>query len=264
MKKINTGLKLKEARLGQIWFVFSQVIKLSWQVNPKLLVFAIIINSVVGFLIYPTLRLEKAFIDGLINNIGQDFWGPAGRGITIILFLRFLIAMVQGSLRRTGFFLRRMMSRIFSAHLNSLIARKHVELDVIMIDNPEFKDKFSKIKRESGRRAWGLMWPVVAIPASLVSVVSTLAIIFSFRPIVGLIIFFLAIPVFIVDAKYIKREYQFQTEINPLHRVWGWLEHYLVRPRNILEIKLLKLADPFSKKIRKIQNRIFSGWIKIE
>jgi len=256
--------KLKENRLSQVWFVFIQVAKLCWQVSPKLLVLTILTNAVVGFLVYPTLRLEKAFIDGLIQNIGADFWGTAGKMIILILFLRFVVGVFQDILSRTGDFFRRMMSRIFDAYLTSLIAKKHVELDVAMIDDPDFQDKISKIRRESGRRAWGMIWPVANIPTVLAGLASTLVIIFSFHPVISLFIIFLSIPIFLVDAKYIREEYQMIEETNLLYRISGWLEHYLLRPRNILEIKIQRLGKPFSKRMMEIYNEIFSKRLNLE
>lgn len=262
--KLSSLPKLKETRLGQVWFVFYQVLKLSWQVSPKLLVFDLLVNVAVGFLIYPALRLEKIFIDSLIEGVGADFWGPAGQFIILVLFLRFLVGIIRDILGRAGGYFRRMMSRIFSAYLTSLIAKKNAELDILTLDDPEFRDKFAKIQRESGRRAWGMMYPLSSTPMTLAGLISTLIIISSFHPAIGLVILLLSIPVFLVDAKYIKKEYQFEDEMNPLYRIWGWLEHYLLRPINILEIKLLGLADPFSKRITEIQNKIFSERIRIE
>ncbi|HUV42598.1 MAG TPA: ABC transporter ATP-binding protein [Patescibacteria group bacterium] len=256
--------KLQESRLGQVFFVFSQVIKLSWQISPRLLLLTLLTNTVVGILTYPTLRLEKAFIDGLINSIGTDFWGTSGKIVILILFLRFIVGIGQDIFYRTGEFLRRMMSEILSVYLLSLIAKKHVELDVSLIDDPEFQDKISKIRRESSTRAWGMIWPIASTPMVLAGLLSTIVIIFSFNPLVTLIILFLSVPVFWIDAKFVKEDYRFRNKIMPLYRISSWLEHYLLVPRNILEIKLLKLARPFSKRMMKIYNQIFSGRLNLE
>ncbi len=256
--------KLQESRLGQVWFVFSQVVKLSWQVSPKLLVLTIVTNTIVGILTYPTLRLEKAFIDGLIQNIGNDFWGTAGKMVMMILFLRFAVGISQDIFSRTGDFLRRMMSRILSVYLLSLIAKKHVELDVSLIDDPEIQDKMSKIRRESSMRAWGMIWPIASTPMVLAGLLSTVVIIFSFNPLVTLVILFLSIPAFWIDAKFVREDYHFENKMTPLYRISSWLEHYLLTPRNILEIKLLRLSKPFSKRMMEIFNQIFSGRLNLE
>ncbi|MCJ7792812.1 MAG: ABC transporter ATP-binding protein/permease [Candidatus Marinimicrobia bacterium] len=256
--------KLQESRLGQVWFVFFQILKLSWQVSPKLLVLTILTNTIVGLLIYPTLRLEKAFIDGLIQNIGSDFWGTAGKTVIFILFLRFIVAITQDILARAGGFFGNMMSGIFSTYITSLVAKKHIELDLKMIDNPEFQDKFSRIRRESGKRAWGMIWPLANTPMVLAGLASTIVIIFSFNPLVTLVILFLSIPVFWIDAKFIKEEYLYHTQTSPLHRIVGWLEHYLLTPRNILEVKLQRLGPPFSKRMMETYNKIFSGRLDLE
>src|SRR4030043_1430365 len=263
MKRVSLP-KLQESRLGQVWFVFFQILKLSWQISPRLLVLTILTNTIVGLLIYPTLRLEKAFIDGLIQSVGKDFWGAAGKIVILILFLRFVVGIGQNILSRLADFLRQMMSRVFDVYLISLIAKKHVELDIGMIDDPEFQDRLTKIKRESGMRAWGMIWPLANTPMVLAGLLSTLVIIFSFNPLVTLVVLFLSLPVFWIDAKFIKEDYRFENKMMPLYRISGWLEHYLLTPRNILEIKLLGLGQPFSKRMMETFNQIFSGRLNLE
>ena len=264
MKKIPFSRKIKKSRLTQSWFVFREVVRLSWRLNPLLLFLAMLTNIASGFLIYPSLRLEKAFIDTLINNLGQEFWGTAGRLVVIILLLRFVVAIMTTILDRVRFYLRRMMSRVFSAHLDLLMSKKNAELDIAMLEDADFQDRFSRIERESGRRAWGMMMPVVTIPSVLAGLLSSLVIIFSFYPLVSLGVIALAFPVFLVDAKYIKKDYQLHEKMAPKYRLWGWLNRYLLRPRNFLEIKILKLSRPFAARVEKLQNEIFSASFKIE
>ncbi len=256
--------KLRQSRFAQVIFVLREVIGLSWQVKPGLLILTFAINTFSGLLIYPTLRLEKAFIDGLVSNIGKDFWGPVGRVLIIILFLRFTINIVQSTISRIGFFLQRTMSRYFQGHLAMLMAKKNSELDIATLEDSEFRDRYSKIERESSRRAWGMMMPLSNLPTVLAGLVSTMAIIFSFQPWVSLVILLLSLPVFFVDSRFIKKEYQVETQNSPLYRIWGWLEYYLVRPRNFLEVKLLNLNEPFSRRIKDLQTKIYDERAKIE
>lgn len=256
--------KLRQSRFAQALFVFRQVVTLAWRMNPRLLTLTFLINILTGMLIYPTLRLERAFIDGLIANIGQDFWGTAGRALIFILLARFAISIVQNVLSRTGFYLQRTMSRYFQGHLTMLMARKNAELDVATLEDSDFQDRFSKIERESNRRAWNIMWPLVSLPSVIAGLVSTSLIVFSFNPLVSLVILILSVPIFLVDSRFIKREYQFETGNSYLYRVWWRLEYYLVRPRNVLEIKLLGLHQPFSEKIKALQNKVYGERSRIE
>lgn len=263
MKKLSFP-KFKESRVTQIWFTLKQVIRLSWQVNPLLLIAAVVTNTIIGFFIYPTLRLEKLFIDTLIKSIGSDFWGQTFRALSLILFSRFLIMIGEDIFSKLSHFFGRIMSRILTAHIQMLIAKKNAELSVSTLEDPEFKDKYNKIERESSYRAWELMMSFSTVPMFLAGIASTIFLIASFNPIIGLVILFLSIPEFLIDAKYIKREYRFDSDSAPKYRLWGWFQHYLTRPRNILEIKLLNLAGFLSKKIFNLQNEIFSERIKIE
>ncbi len=61
-----------------------------------------------------------------------------------------------------------MLSRRVTNEMDVLMGEKISQLDLVTIESPEFRDKFSKIERESGRRLWGLMMPVSDIPNYLV------------------------------------------------------------------------------------------------
>ncbi len=57
-----------------------------------------------------------------------------------------------------------MLSRKVSNQLDILIGEKISSLPLKTIEDPDFRDKFNKIERESGRRVWGLMVPISNIP----------------------------------------------------------------------------------------------------
>ena len=256
--------KLKKSRFSQIWFTLKKVFYLSWQVNPQFLILALISSAFAGIFVYPALILEKQFIDVLLKSIGTDFWSQSAKTLVLIIFLRSLVSLVRDLAGRIRNFSGRMMSRLLSAHLSMLIARKNTQLDMSVLESPGFKDKFSKIERESSRRAWEMMMPFTSLPMYIIGIISTLILLTAFHPLFGLIIILVSIPEFLVDARFIKREYQFEQEASPKYRLWGWLEYYLVKPRNMLEIKLLGLAKLFSKKILVLQNEIFTQKIDLE
>jgi len=249
--------------LRQVFFTFSQTVSLVWKANPNLMAAVFIVNILSGLLIFPTFWLEKLTIDALVKNIGNPYWQEAIKVLAWLFFLRVTIGVIQSGLMRISGFLQYATARVFSAHIDVLIAKKMAQLDMKIIDDPEFKDRFNKVERESGRRAWGLAWPLANIPNYFFGLLSTFSLIFFFKPLLALIIFFLAIPEFFIDAKYTKLEYQFETKVSPKYRLWGWMTWYLTPAKNLLETKILKLPPYFLKRIKEIQEEIFTEGLRI-
>lgn len=250
-------------RFYQVWFTFKQVFLLSWRSNPKFLIAALVLNTLSGALIYPLLILEKAFIDQLIESVGTDFWTQSAKTLILILSLALISRILRDLMGRISRFLSRMMSRDLSNVVLALIAKKNAELDMSVLEDPQFKDVYNRVERDGSRRPWQMMMPFTSVPMSLAGIISTLILIASFHPLIVLIILVLSVPEFYASAILIRKEYWWEKKMSTSYKTWGWLRYYLTKPRNMLEIKLLGLSVPFSKRLRKIQDTVFEGRFKL-
>src|SRR3990172_2646136 len=267
LKNIRKGFtkpKVSFDRLGQLFFTFKEATKLAFRTNKKLLILAFILNAIWGFLAAPGFYLEKLILDRLVENIGNPDWQRVLYVIGGLVALRLILELTRNILSRISSFLRRMLSRQLDAELSVLMGKKLAELDLKLIEDPDFKNKFDKIERESGRRAWGLMMPLSDIPNYLVGFLTSVGLLILLHPLVSLGIIVVSLPQFLIDRKFIKRDYELDTELSPLYRLWGWLTHYLVRNRNYLELKILKLSEFLAKKLRKTQEQILIKWYSFQ
>lgn len=240
----------------RVYYTFSQTVRLVWMANPRWLIIAFLINIVTGLLVFPTLYLEKLTIDAIVKNIGTSFVDEAIKTLAILFFARISLGIINSILNRISRIAQWGISRIFNAHVDILLGKKMAELDIETIDDPIFRDKFDKIEREGGRRSWGLAMPLLDIPNYFFSLLSGMSILFIFNPIIGLIVFLLAIPEFFLDAHFTKKEYELETKISHQTRMWGWLNHYLRSTRSFVETKILNLNPYFIKKLKSIQDAI--------
>jgi ATP-binding cassette subfamily B protein len=256
--------KVSFDRFGQLVFTFKEVTKLALKTNKNLLILAFILNAIWGFSAAPGFYLEKLILDRLVENIGNPNWQTALNTVSILIVVRLLLELTRNILSRVSGFLRRALSRKFDAEINVLIGKKLAELDLKLIEDPDFKNKYDKIERESGRRAWGLMVPLSDIPNYLVGFLSSVGLLILLHPLVSIGIIIVSVPQFLIDRKFIKKDYELDTKLSPLYRIWGWLSGYLVRNRNYLELKILKLSEYLVNKLRKIQEQILNEWYGLQ
>lgn len=262
--KMNSFPKISFSRLNQILFTLREVLKISSKIDAKLLITVLVLNSIWGLTSVPTFYIEKLLIDRLIQGIGNPDIALVLRGIIYLLLLRIGLEFIRNAVSSLSGYLRRILSRKVTNELDVMIGEKVSQLDLATIEDPEFRDRFNKIERESGKRAWGLMMPLSDIPNYVFGFFSSLGLLFLLSPLVVLGVFVFSLPTFFIDRKFIKKDYELHSILSPLYRIWSWLSYYLTQNRNFMEMKILGLSNYLSTRLRSIQKEEMEKRIKLE
>lgn len=252
----NNGLF--RGRFHQIIFVVRHTLRIVAFANPKLLAGILILGVIGGITIVPILYLDRLVVDTLIANIGTSNVNEVVSSVSLLVLARIVISIFDQISGVANRFMRRMLSWEMGMRIDTLMAEKNSMLDIATLENPEFKDKYTKIERESGRRAFDLLMPLTDIPSQLVGFISTISILFVFSPWVALGVLLFSFPQMFIDSKFIKKWYNLSEKMAPLDRMRGWLTYYLVRNDNFMELKLLNLTEYLKGKMEKIQKQIIS------
>lgn len=254
---INPSRFLAGSRFGQVFFTIRETAKLLFKIAPGYLVAILIFNTLWGFSGLPALYLDKLILDRIVANVGNPLWRQALNTIALLFALRTLLELLRNVLSRVIGYLRTAASHMFSIGMDLLMANKVAELDIATLENIDFKNRFNKIEKESGRRSWALMMPLSNIPNYATGFLSSVALLILLSPFVAAAVFLVALPQFLIDSKYIKKEYALRTQLSPLWRLWGWLNWALLRNSNFLEFKILNLAPFLSNKLGEIQKDVY-------
>ena len=262
-KKKFQGPKITLDRLGQIFFTLREVIRLAYQVRPGLIVVVIVLNALWGFLAVPGFYLEKLIIDKLVLATGNINWEPIFYQLILLVGLALFLSVIRIFLGNLNGFLRRTLSRYFNSGLEVMMGKKISTLGLAVLENPEFRDRFNKVERESGQRAWGLMMTLSDIPNYFVGFISAVGILILLHPLVSLGVILVSIPRFLINSRYIKKEYQLDSELSEKYRIWGWLSYFLIRSHNFMEMKILNLSDYLSQKMYKISTDVIGRRVEL-
>jgi ABC-type multidrug transport system fused ATPase/permease subunit len=256
--------KITFSRFGQIYFTLKEIVKLSFKINPKLLISLLVLNTIWGLTSLPTFYLEKLLIDTLIEGVGAGIVAPIVRTLILLVLARFTIELIRNLLSSITRFQQSALTRYFSSELEVMMGKKMGELDMATIEDPEFRDKFNKIERESRRRAWALMVPLSDLPNYFAGFFSSFVVLVLLSPwiVVGVIVF--SLPEFLISSRFIKKNYELHTKLSPSYRISGWLSYYLVQNRNFLELKILDLPGYLSNKLRRIQKQILGQQVALD
>lgn len=240
----------------QFFFTFKQVFLILWKINPKLTLLIFALSAFWGLLTAPAFYLEKLILDRLVENIGNTDLKSVIYPLSFLVIARLIVETLRNILNRVLYFLRQYASKNFHIQIELILADKLSRLDVMTVEDPKFQDRYNKIERESGRRAWGLVMPLTDIPNYVFGFLSSVGILWFLHPLIALGVILVSVPSVIVDRKYIRYWYDFERDIAPLHRIRGHIAHYLIRSRNYLEMRILKLRDYLITKMGDVHGEI--------
>jgi len=176
--------KLALDRLSQVVYTFRQVTKLAARVNLKVLILLFLFNALWGFSSLPGFYLEKLILDKLVVGIGNPKLSAVIQPIMWLIIARLILELIRSLLSRLGNLNRTIITFATNAALDAQIGQQLAGLDMATIEDPEFKNKFTRIEREANQRVWGMMMPLADIPNYLIGFLSVVGLLFILHPLV--------------------------------------------------------------------------------
>lgn len=244
MKKIQN---VTFSRVGQFLFTFKEITKLAWKTQPKYLSAVFLINIFSGTLVIPTLYVQKIIIDTFVQGATSANFDLVWHKLILFIFASIILGFIQVLINLGSSFMQGILTRGFYAELEIMKSKKLAELDLSTIESASFQDRYTKIDQESNR-AYNLISPLGDIPGNIVSLASAIAILVALSPLAAIAIVLSTLPRVFTNSKLIKKRYALSTELSPIQKIQGWLNYYLLKNRNYMELKILNLVPFLSHK----------------
>lgn len=242
-------------RIKKFFYTYTKIFSISYKVSPRLMILIILSNSVWGLSNLPVLYINKMLIDVVLNTIGKDYRDSLSMLITLVVS-RGLIELVRSIFSNFNWSLSNSLTERIQAKLDLISSEKLNNLDVALIESPEFQDRYKKIEREANSRVWGMIKPVSDLPNAIFTVISGAIPIFAFKPWIAFVVILFNLPEILINTRVVKRDYEESEILNPKWRIWGWLKWTLTDSSNYYENRILGATRYLAKKLSVLQQEI--------
>ncbi len=200
----------------------------------------------------------KLIVDAIVSAIKQGMEPVAGlRYVLPYLALEFgllLISSVTGQVR--SLFDRVLQSRLTN-HVNSLMIRKAISLDLQFFEDPVFYDMLQNARRQADTSALAIVNAMLQMVQQAITLVSLVALLLRFSPWLAVIVFVSAIPAFLSQSQYAERAFRAVTRRAPEARLLNYLEMLLTGNDTVKEIKLFGLGLPLLRRYQELFVRFY-------
>lgn len=149
-----------------------------------------------------------------------------------------------------------LLGDLYSNTSSEKIIRKSSELSITQLEDPDFYDKLERARSQTVRRV-DLMSNILSQGESLISMVTLIAGLIYFAPILILILVLSIIPSFINEAKFSSTRYSLARSWTSERRELDYLRFIGANNQTAREIKLFGLTDFIAERFSSLSDKYF-------
>ena len=188
--------------------------------------------------------VAKLIVDGVVSSIGQGL--PPVQGLAYVApylgmeFGLIFTGAVIGQLRSLA---EHLLHSQLTNHVNTLIIRKSLALDLRFFEDAAFYDKQQNARREADVRALRVVNDGFFLVQDTITLLTLAALLVRFSPWLALILFGAAMPTFVAQSRYARLTFRVITRRAPEARRLSYLEELLTSHESVKEVKLFNLGE---------------------
>jgi len=228
-----------------------QFFKEIWNASHSLFLVNTISRLLNAFTPVVILWVGKLIIDEIILQVSledKDFtllWQYVG--------IEFAVAVLSDLFGRLINLTDGLLGDLYSNKSSEKIIRKTNELTMEQLEDPEFYDKLERARTQTSSRV-NLMSNALSQGETIISMISLIAGLIYFEPILILILFFSIIPSFINEIKYSSHRYSLARSWTSERRELDYLRYIGANNQTAKEIKLFGLTDFIATRFKKLSD----------
>lgn len=195
----------------------------------------------------------KLIIDSILSATRQGMEPVAGlRYVAPYLALELGLLLAGSLASQVRSLLDRILQMQLTNHVNSLIIRKAIGLDLRFFEDPIFYDTLQNARRQADTSALNIVNSTLQMAQQVITLASLVVLLVRFSPWLAVIVFVAAIPSFLSQSQHAERAFRAVSRRAPAARLLSYLETLLTGNESVKEIKLFGLGEPLLKRYQEL------------
>ncbi|MGH2544130.1 MAG: ATP-binding cassette domain-containing protein, partial [Ardenticatenaceae bacterium] len=200
----------------------------------------------------------KLIVDRVVQliDVGGDPWNGL-RAMSPLLGLEFGLLLTGAVMSQSRALVEHVLNSQLNLHINTLIIRKALALDLSYFEDAEFYDKLQNARREADWRALRIVTQTFGLLQSTITLFTFALLLIRFSPWLTVILFGATIPSFIAQNQYAQLSFRMLSWRAPERRKMSYFEHLLTVDSYVKEIKLFGVGEPILSRYRSLFLKFF-------
>jgi len=235
-----------------------QAFKLVWAASKTSALIGIFLTVLAAVMPAAQAWVGKLIIDAILKAIDTGMEMNAGLQLVMpFLLLELGLILFNSIIGQVRSLSDRVLQSKLSNHVNSMIIRKAISLDLQFFENPIFYDTLQNARRQADMSALSIVRSILQIIQQVITMISLIALLIRFSPWLAVIVFVAALPAFLSHSKYAEMSFRALTRRAPESRLLNYIEQLLTSNETVKEIKLFGLGEPLLKRYQELFTRFY-------
>jgi len=193
----------------------------------------------------------------LKKMIDQVVLAAAGNGgeesIFLLVVLTGLVTLVNQLVKNLAAWGNREQGRIVSDYMSGVLLEKAVDLDFAFFENPERLDELQRAQQQAIHRPSQIVNALAGILRNSVSLGGVLWLLWSFQPLIILVLFAGALPSFLNRLFFSTRQFLNDRKYTQVERRSFYQQMMLLDRQHAKEVRLFQLGDRILEDFRELR-----------
>lgn len=235
-----------------------EAFRLVWSASKFAALLGVTLMLVAAFLPAAQAWAGKLIIDAIVSAVEQGLEPAAGlRSVMPYLILEFALVLISSTTGQVRSLFDRVVQSQLTNHVNSMIIRKAISLDLQFFENPIFYDTLQNARRQADTSALTIVNSSLQMMQQVITLISLVVLLLRFSPWLAVIVILSAIPSFLSQSQFAERAFRAVTRRAPEARLLNYLEQLLTGSDTVKEIKLFGLGEPLLKRYQTLFTQFY-------
>lgn len=231
-----TNLKSSFNALAYIPRFFKEI----WNVNRGLFLWTAVCRLIGALLPVVILWVGKLIIDEIVTQTNLEITDYSQLWTYVII--EFILVILSDLISRAISLTDGLLGDEYNIATSVKIIKKTHQVDISLLEDSEFYDKLERARTQTTGRV-GLMSNVLGQAQGLISIISLVAGLIYFEPLLIILLVLSIIPSFINEVKFSQQQYSLARSWTSERRELDYLRYIGANDKTAKEIKLFGLTD---------------------
>lgn len=241
---------------GGIWQVIRntpEAFRLVWAASRSTAIFGILLTVIASGVPAATSWVAKLIVDAIVNAVNLKMDPIVGlHYIAPYLGLEFALVLANSLVSQLSMLFDRTIQFKLTEHINSLIIKQAIRLDLRFFETPVFYDTLQNARRQADVSGLKIINALLQTLQQVITLSSLVFLLLRFNAWFPLIIILSAIPSFLSQSQYAERVFHTVSRRAPKSRMLNYLEQLLTGNDTAKEIKLFNLGEMLLKRYKSL------------
>jgi ATP-binding cassette, subfamily B, bacterial len=235
-----------------------EAFRLVWAASSRAAAAGIVLTLIAAVLPAGQAWAGKLIVDAIVGALAQNMTPIAGlQHVAPFLALEFALLLVGSLTSQARSLSDHILQSLLTTHVNSLIIRQAIRLDLRFFEDPIFYDMLQNARRRADVSTLSIVNATLQIVQQAITLISLLALLVGFSPWLAVVVFVFATPSFLSQSQFAERAFRAVTRRAPEARLLNYLEMLLTGNDSVKEIKLFGLGIPLLNRYRELFRQFY-------